>query len=663
MKSQGWGFDLLDRPPRKLALRADPPRLVVFVPVSANVRKTTKQYCQTSLLGLPQEIRWQIWDYILNDIEYERSVLWHAKPQTPYDSLLLVSTQVYHEAEDYLRRSIVPSNRVTKFLTQPYTESKLQSFKSLSIELPFNMDLGFFLDMASALNTLAPILEHLQIFFTGCDAYNTRTHLHGCGNRITTATSRDRKLPQDGQGFQERHVLINVLSLLTNLKTMVLSNLNLPILQQHIMKHKPKLKKLYVLSDPRSTLHIPWKTRHCGTGLLLPVTENFPPVKELVLSANSVIGSIQVPGKLSPSLEKLTWVVPNAARQSGSMIRDWHDETGILLLNLRSNAKKLHTLRICFEGSTYEGHESYGSLIGSFKLHMPHLTSLKRFELHFWSKSSYIAREFIQALPRSLERFYISDRFAPALEVFNRTKEVYFPDAEESEVHAIDRVDDHKRWHPGNALGSLRKDFIQLVGDLGFVGYEYDGMYSGRWMMTEVQDDRDRHGDDHQGIQDDDAAMSLLWLNGRLLDRERNKHLGNLVATGLIAGGKSTPPRLYAAKGQTIVTAAKDREQLLKFVAVAQTPDQEEDTLSQSKPKSAISDAVLHRLRNIALGINTEFHFNNKSYDQYFGNEDEAEKVFKAERVAKVADLPPRKFPIVIPCPSGYEDHEHWMCV
>ena len=621
------------------------------------------QYPQSSLLGLPQEIRWQIWAYVLNDIEQDRSIGWHAKPQTQYDSLLLVCSQVYHEAEDFLRRSIVPSNRLTKFLTQPYTESKLLSFKSLSVEIPFNMGNDFFLDMASALNTLAPVLENLQIFFTGRDAHGTRAYLHGCGNRIPHAKSRDHKLPQHAQGFEERHVFINVLSLLSNLRSLVLSNLNLPILQQHLMKHKPKLEKLYVLSDPRSTLHIPWKTRHCGTGLLLPVSENFPPVKELVLSANSVIGSIQVPGKLSPSLEKMTWVVPNTARQSGSMIRNWHDETGILLLNLRSNANKLHTLRICMEGSTYEGHESYGSLIGSFKLHMPHLTSLKRFELHLWSKSPYIAREFIRALPTSLERFYISDRLAPALEVFNRAKEVYFPDAEETEVHAIDLIEDHKRSQSWDALGSLRKDFIHLEGDLGFIGYDYDGIFSGRWRMIECQVDCESHDLRHHDIQDDDAAMSLLWLNGRLLDKERNKHLGNLVATGVVQAGKPTPPRLYSSGGGARATAAKTREQLLKFVAQAQIPDQEEETLSQSKPKSAISDAVLHRLRNIALGINTEFHFTHKSFDKYFGNEDEAEKVFKAERVAKVADLLPRKYPIVVPCPAGYEDHEHWMCV
>ena len=664
MKSQGWSFDLLDRPHRDLALRADPPRLLLFIPKSANVRKNTMQYSQTSLLGIPQEIRWQIWNYILDDIEHERSIAWHVKPKTLYDSLLLVCTQVYHEAEDYLRRSIVPSNRITKFLTQPYTESKLWSFRSLSIEIPFNMGLSFFLDMSSALNTLAPILENLQIFFTGCDVYNTRAYLHGCGNRIPSAISRDHKLPLDGQGFQERHVFINVLSILSKLRTLVLSNLNLPILQQHIMKHKPKLEKLYVLSDPRSTLHIPWKTRHCGTGLLLPVTENLPPVKELLLSANSVIGSIQVPGKLSRSLEKLTWVVPNVARQSGSMIRDWHDETGILLMNLRSNAKKLHTLRICMEGSTYEGHECYGSLIGAFKLHMPHITSLKTLELHLWSKSPYIPREFTHALPRSLERLYISDRFAPALEIFNRLKDDHFPDAKNEEVHAIDLVEEeHKQLCSKVTRGFMRQDFIRLEGNLGFIGYEYDGVFSGRWRMIEAQDDPKCNRVRHHDIQNDDAAMSLLWINGRLLDRERNKHLKTLVAARSIQAGGHTPPRIYPRRGQITATAAKDREQLLDFVTNAHVPEQEDDNLSHSTPKPAISDDVLHKLRNIVVGMNTEFRFKNVSYDGYFGKEDEAERVFRAERVTSAADLSPRKYPIIVPCPSGYEDHEHWMSV
>ena len=663
MRSQSWGFDRLDRVPRRIPLKAEPPRLDSFIPQSFKVRRVWEQYPQASLLGLPQEVRTQIWDNVLEAIELDRTIGWHCKAVTPYDAIPLVCRQLYYETEDYLHRSIVPRNRLIKFLKQPYSESKLLTFKSLSIEIPFNMDYDFFLRMAEALNTLAPVLENLQLFFTGRDAYSTRVYLHGCGNRLPNAISRDHKLPQDGQGFQERHILVNILQLLTNLKTLVLSNLNLPILQQHILKDKPKLKKLYILYDPRSTLYVPWKARNCGTGHLLPVSNNFPPLKELVLSANSVVGSHQVVGKVSHTLEKLTWVVPNVARQSGGLALNWYDETGILLMNLRSNSNNIHTLRICMEGSIYEGHEVYGSFIGAFKMHMPHITSLKNFELHLWSKSPWIVQEFIRALPRSLQRFYTSDRFASRREVVRRIKEIYFPDAAIDDMLTIGLS---KECGPtcADVIAELtREDCIYLDNhSLGFVTYEFNGNSNGRWRMVEAQDENGCDEILHHSIHEDDVTRSLLWLNGRLLDRERHKHITRLITAGAIYRAGHIPPRIYPSYGETKAPAAKWPEELLDLVSQAHIPQQDEGNCKPSASGSAIPDDIIHRSRMTLIGINAEYHFKETLYDYYFGGEDEAEKVFHAERAAKASDLPPRKYPIVVPCPDGYEDHEHWMC-
>ena len=56
------------------------------------------------------------------------------------------------------------------------------------------------------------------------------------------------------------------------------------------------------------------------------------------------------------------------------------------------------------------------------------------------------------------------------------------------------------------------------------------------------------------------------------------------------------------------------------------------------------------------------YHFKQAALDMYFGREAEAERVFQAERVMKAEDLPALNYPVVVPCPTGYEDHEHWMC-
>lgn len=647
----GWGFHQLQpqapiqpfHPPSHPL--AAPPRRLLFQPKPAEVQPSQGCYPRASLLGIALEIRHQIWQEIHNQIESERATLWSAKPKTDFDALPLVCRQVYEEIQDFWHRSIIPSNRLQSFLDQPLRISKLQGFYSLSIEIPFEVSTIFISHMTDAIGILAPYLESLQMFWTGVDAYGTGVYLHGCGNELPEAASRDVKLPQDGQAFELRHPLVNALATLKNLRTLTVSNLNLPLLQQHLIKNKPYLQRLCVVTDPRTTLHMPWRRKYCGVGLMLPVSENFPPVKELYLSANSIVGSVQVPWKLSLTLEKLTWVVPNVARQAGTMSPHWHHETSTILQSLRGNSKRLHTLRLCMEGYFYEGNVSYGDLIGAFKEHVPRILNLKKLELHLWSKSPFIAREFIVSLPRSLERFYVSDRFVHDGELLKLIEARYMPGVLKYGPYArtLDGSDEAGETEIIPSTEAKRADHISLRrGNLGFVAYEYNESTNQRFRIIESSTG---HGHVEQ---ESVIGLRMLFLNARLLDLERNRHIAAFEP------GMDIPPLLEFTNSRATTVG-----QLRSFLDIP--PHYRRDSRSAADVKYDQEFGAAGELKTTEDADNN-FHFRNKSYDAYFGDEDEAQIVFAAERARPPDVLPTLKYPIVITRPTGYENHEHWMC-
>jgi hypothetical protein len=652
--SGGWGFHQLPirSPPIQQAI-AVPPRRPLFQPKPAQVEPAQIQYPRASLLGIAPEIRSQIWSLVDDEVESQRANYWSTKPRHAFEALPLVCRQIYDEVRDSWYTSIVPSNRLGGFLTQSFLFSKLHSFRSLSIEIPFEVTSNFISDMSSALGTLAPYLENLQLFFVGADAYGTPVRLHGCGNQLPDAASRDIKLPADGQAFELRHPLVNALMLLENLKALTVSNANLPLMQTHIIKNKPYLEKLCVVVDPRTTLHLPYTRRNCGFGVLRPVTGDFPPVKELYLCSNSVIGASQVPRKLSLTLEKLTWFVPNVARQAGSLSPHWHTETGLVLEMLRSNSKRLHTFRLCMEGYVYEGNVSYGDFIGAFKEHIPRITSLRHLEIHLWSKSPFIAKEFILSLPRSLEHFYVSDRFVTASELFRHLKARYLPHLvtkAPSRMFDGDEEADESEIRP--SAEASRTDRISLLrGNLGFVSYEYDDTEGARF-RTIARSTRAGEGvshiDEKPPTNADEVGLKLSILNAHLLDMERNKHLARFetapVIPPLLAFTDARPTNigqlrslLDIAPHYSSATKTRDGENFIHNDEVAEPTEDFEDN-------------------------ETNFQFSNDSFEAYFGDEDEAELVFKAERVRRPETILPLRYPVVVPCPTGHEDHEHWMC-
>lgn len=662
-QSESWTFNNISPQSHQNSQPAAAPQPPPFIPHQAVVQTALIVYPENSLLGIAAEVRHHVLEHVQTLIETQRQAAWSSKPKTDFDTLPLVCRQLYHEVQDYWHRSIVPCNRLNSFLDQTYRRSVFDNFKSLSLELQFSTTSGSYAALLRMLNDIAPRLENLQFFFTGYDVYCTRVYLHGCGNKLEEGLSRERKLPQDGQDFEKRFPLINAIATLANLKTLVLSNLNMPVYQPQIIKNKPRLQKLCVVSDPRTTLHFPRQRRYLREGLLVPVHDNFPPVKELYLSANAAPGAVQIPGKLSVTLEKLTWVVPNVARQAGSIAPRWHEETGILLRNLRSNSRRLHTLRICMEGSFYEGNESYGDMIGSFREHMPRITSLKNLELHLWSKSPFIAQEFIYALPLSLSRFYLSDKLAPCRELLKRIRDRYLPsERNQTRPEHVEyfKAQDETEIRPVEEL--KRQDYITLQrGNLGFVTYEFTGDLGQRFRVVEATDKRYFDGDlsntGHQHPTESDSTSLLVSvLNGQLLDRELNSHLA------MHRPGTHTPPVI-----QFPSTRARTPEQLLSDLSIE---EKDEDVQMSAHDVGSCAEIDMDTLKadddfqsdSAITDDEAKFQFPESPYDDYFGHEDDAEKVFAAECVRNPTQTWQRKYPLVVLCTSGYEDHEHWMC-
>lgn len=256
--SQSWSFQkLLPVKPEPL-LKAYAPSPPSFSPQQATVGLPEKQYPVFHLLGAPLEIRRQVWQAITQDVLQNPSGKWFAKPTTEYDNLLLVCRQLFHEiTAEYWPLAVVTPNRTPAFLGQTLSFSRLAGFRFLSIQVPFNF--GDYGHLACALLKLAPYMQELRLFFCGSDNYGFQTRLHGCGNLQPGAASTSQKLLIDGQDWRRRLPLMKSLASLRQLRSLVLSNINMPLLQSVLMLHKPKLEKLHISADPRTTLHLQYK--------------------------------------------------------------------------------------------------------------------------------------------------------------------------------------------------------------------------------------------------------------------------------------------------------------------------------------------------------------------------------------------------------------------
>ncbi|KAK7900625.1 hypothetical protein LTR67_002908 [Exophiala xenobiotica] len=581
-------------------------RVPVFHPVPAMVSSCITSYPPKHFLGVAQELRDQILKHVDDEIDHSPRQSLGAHPVTGYEALPLVCKQLFYETRtngDWTPSTrVVHHNQLGDFLEwAAYNTPALPRLRSLTIELPHNSPPIVFQRLAKLLRCDLTGLEELKIFGVGPDDLGTDTSSvkHTCGKHDTSVTmSGDPKLTIDGQGWQRRLVVVNSFQWLGKLKVLVLDNFNIPVTVAHVLKNKPHLQHLRVGADPRSTLHGEYRT---SIGVLaFPLKEPAPAVKELDLTANGIFSACSIVDKVAETLEKFTYTVPSSYFQTtGLRGVNFLHEASLVLQKLASKALGLQELRICIHNGITET-VGCGSFIGALKLYLSQMNSLKLLEMHIHSESQWIAQEFIISIPPSVERLYISHQ------LFTKNFHSYKDLLNWSCGHLLQ--DDYPHKLLNRHVDLNRKDFIPFTNDLGFVGYEFPS---------------------HLSPPQRNDLYEFLKLNGRLLDRERNKHLA-------VHQGKHIPvPQVYKTCDTKAVLHHEN--------VVKQDPDDDDDI-------DIDIGMICDELRRCGLGD-----------DAYFGTEDAAQEVFYEEPVAKACDRAYYSYPQVVAVEHEGTRSEHWL--
>lgn len=588
-------------------------RASLFRPQLARVLPSSIQYPRTHILGVPQEIRdvilWHCDDY--NDTPnngVEQLICAH--PTTVYEIFQLVCRQAYHEISGRFTqrdRVLVPHRRLEQFIAGALNTTTLNSnayrnIRSIYIELPHNYPTDIFVQVAEILK-LSTALEELRIFGVGPDKFgvSTSSTAHSCGKHDVSIMSPVQGLSVAGQEFDRRLVVANSLPWLHNLRVLVLDNLNLPLLEAHVLKNHPRLEKLHIAADARSILHPQYRTRRDRVGLgnlIFPVHDMLPALKALHIDSNAIFTASNIVAKVAPSLEKLEWVIPEDRYQEYMRKVNFFGEASQLLQRLPINATQLRVLKICVHSIIYDVCPQSAGFIGALKDCVSRMKSLQVVELHLNPESPWIAREFIGAIPPSVKRLYLSDSF-----VHGDVRDLTGFIGEKTKTPLKYANDEHDQILIGE--DPCRKDSITFNrSHLGFVGYEYECFQSEGAARRQEAD-----------------IIALLKMNARLLDKERNRHLAKLQ-------GK------HIRFQETIA----DR--------YVEKPDYAYD-----RGGAPSHDEVVANGKELASCGLSDAH-------PYFGFEDVAEVVFYNEPVAKDTDY---TSPAVIDVGSELKFASHWL--
>lgn len=566
----------------------------------ANVAPATITYHSTHLLGLPQEVRDKIYGQVDSVVAHRPQESLGAHPVTHSETLQLVSRQIFHEVSSGWIPStrIVHHHQVEAFIHLALgTPHVLQTLKSLTIEIPHDVPTKFFPRLSGIFQS-STSLEELKIFGVGRDLLGMQTSsvAHPCGKHDTSLmTQPSRQLTIDGQDFARRLVLVKSLQFLSKLRVLVLDNLNFPLLQAHVLRNKPHLEHLRIGTDPRSVTHLEYRTRQDTYGLgnlVFPVREPPAPVKRLEVTSNGTITTFGALGKVAATLEELSLVIPNVLCNNNGLRFDFLVEGAHILRKVGGEAKKLRTLRICIHGAIYETSHHFATFMGAFKDSLRSFKVLKTVELHINSESPWLAQEFIEALPRSVERLYISDNFAKRsvrdiTTILNDHARLFLLRGVQEAV-GMGVVEDELK----------RKDFIPFCNDLGFVGFEFEVLEGSRSQARGIDE--------------------FLAINGRMLDKERNKHL---------------------ARHQG------------RHIPYPESAIFDEDTTALHYPPALEANTSSKEIDECGL----------QDDRRYFGFEDVAEVVFHNEPVAKVSDRMQYGYPVVVEVGDTFKDSNHWL--
>ncbi|KAK5063071.1 hypothetical protein LTR84_005147 [Exophiala bonariae] len=579
-------------------------------PESVKLDDQPETQIKASLLTIPQEIRDRIYEAVREDIASQDPPKLSQRPSTGFEGLRQVNRQLYHEVPRVLGTPIVPQKAVQAFLNRPISShSAWDNFRALYIEVPHNSDAETFQRLGYALKQVSYELHDLRIYGVGKDAHgkHTSSQTKACGKLDTFVLPHQANLAVSGQKWRLKLPLINAIQHLTRLRTLVVDNLNAPLLMAHTVAHKPYLESLCISTDHRSTLHRDYSTdvtamRMLGS-LLSPVHEPLLNMKELHLTLNGTDHVLSIICLSEGTLEKLTVIVPDRSKQSACRRQsNWILDLARILSRL-SNLVRLHTLKICLHEAIYENSWEVGEMIGAFRQNLHLALALRNLELHMNLESPLIAPDIIYALPSSLERIYLSDTFFSGC----RTALIQLNElvANQARITCFDLKDDRHHQLIGEDL--TRNDRFEFSRSaLCFIGYEY----STNWEPGARREQEEQEN-------------NLLRLNGALLDRKRNKHL-------ICLKGSRIPPFHNKVKA------------------------------SREEFDAAVTAAMAAKLDAPMFDEIPEQHVFATEH-KYFGNEETAEEVFHWEQVARVEDLPPFTYPTFEDVSDDFNHANHWI--
>jgi hypothetical protein len=245
-------------------------------------------YDRLHLLGLPHEVRDEIWQTMFNDITASANKSeWDKRPSTAYSGFDLTCRQIRDEIAFFWPRTIIQHDRVQIFV-QPGVPN-LKDFQRLTLEISLNQPLDFFQAAAASLKQLAPVLQDLRLFFVGSDRFQIPLSLDGCGLHSPNVDLISKRLTIDGQRHSIRQPLFLALRSLYSLRSIVLSNHNYPILPKFVLERKPFLTHLHMVVDPRTTVHKNLDRGGIHPFMLAPLPQDFPPVCILHEPARSTL--------------------------------------------------------------------------------------------------------------------------------------------------------------------------------------------------------------------------------------------------------------------------------------------------------------------------------------------------------------------------------------
>lgn len=666
------------------------------------------------ILGVPSETRLTIYSYIVEDIQHEGRQ-WERNASSAYDGLLLTCRQLSLEASRHVFPTRVTSYQTSKLADLAINRLTFFSLRSMSIEIDLELDLGDVGNLAKVLDFFQLSLQELHLLFFGKDCHGNKVSASGCANQAVCLTASSRPLLlESGQDTEKKLNLLRSLIRCRNLRVLRIENINLPVLPAIFMVDKPFLQVFSATCDPRSITHsyTNWKNRRdMLKGLLVKVDiGKLSPIRALHLDANAVVPAEDIVQWLKATLRHLSWRVPNPDYQGHpTRQNDFYDMTDNIFQLLWSGHRTPHleTLRLCCDMRDLPAHNAryqwdMGHLVAALTHDVPRFSILKHFEIHYSGGDNFVRNHLIENLPHGLQRLYISDMTIAREDLVSQVRKRYLshahgldfpesvltldplldhgcidgldkPSIQSMPLHELPTADcifvdnksrvkylsatvarqcdhgtgilmvrsqleqsDYLDDHFMRGESKFRRDEIPLnTGKLGFITFEYD---------ISIGSDCTDHCDEESN------QANIFRLNGQLLDREHNLHLA--YDQGAREEYGIEPPQGYCVP--------RDDSGL-----------PETETYSKhSRIYAAIySDADLapnpylveqNRKELAACSQRDGKEEDNDSMAWYFGNEDEAMKVFEQEPVAKVEEQ--KQKPMLLEVEVLPTTRCRWMC-